>query len=133
MSQGCCGKPSPPHRSGSRPSFVRGSLGNEAYSCAASSIGSSSECDALFDWLFSMSRVPGPYLSVGPDAAGSADSPVVSVSVANYNSVRFIEAALQSALRQSLRSIEVIVADDGSTDGSEAMVAAIAERDPRVR
>jgi succinoglycan biosynthesis protein ExoO len=53
--------------------------------------------------------------------------------MANYNGRRYIEAALQSALSQSLRNIEVIVADDASTDGSADLVATFASRDARVR
>ncbi len=59
--------------------------------------------------------------------------PLVSIVMANYNGLRYIEAALQSALAQSLRNIEVIVADDASTDGSADLVAAIASADARVR
>ena len=59
--------------------------------------------------------------------------PLVSIVMANYNGLRYIEAALQSALAQSLRNIEVIVADDASTDGSADLVAAIASTDARVR
>ena len=53
--------------------------------------------------------------------------------MANYNGARYIEAALQSALAQSLRNIEVIVADDASTDDSADRVASIAAGDARVR
>jgi glycosyltransferase involved in cell wall biosynthesis len=80
-----------------------------------------------------MSQIPDPILLVGSELASTADPPVVTVIVANYNSGQFIEAALQSALRQSLRAIEVIVADDCSTDGSAALVAAMAAQDPRLR
>jgi succinoglycan biosynthesis protein ExoO len=59
--------------------------------------------------------------------------PLVSIIMANYNGHRYIESALQSALSQSMRNIEVIVADDASTDGSADLVAAFASRDARVR
>ncbi len=65
----------------------------------------------------------------GPRASG----PLVSVVMANHNGARFIEAALASVLGQGLRALEVLVADDASTDDSAARVAAIAGRDPRVR
>jgi len=60
-------------------------------------------------------------------------NPIVTVVMANYNGARYIEAALRSALAQSLSDIEVIVADDASTDDSADRVVAIAARDSRVR
>jgi GT2 family glycosyltransferase/glycosyltransferase involved in cell wall biosynthesis len=68
-----------------------------------------------------------------PDAAVQHDVPLVSVIVANYNGARFVETALASVLAQTLREIEVLFVDDGSTDDSVARVTRIAERDPRVR
>ncbi len=64
---------------------------------------------------------------------GNNGRPIVTVLMANYNGDRFIEAALQSALQQTLHAIEVLVIDDGSTDGSVALIAAAAERDNRIR
>lgn len=60
-------------------------------------------------------------------------TPIVTVVMANYNGARYIEAALRSALAQSLRNIEVIVADDASTDDSAERVAFVALGDNRVR
>lgn len=59
--------------------------------------------------------------------------PTVSVCIASYNCQDHIEAALDSALAQTLADIEVIVVDDASSDNSVALVAAVAARDPRVR
>lgn len=44
--------------------------------------------------------------------------PTVSVVMTLYNSERFIGEAIHSALAQSHRDLEIIVIDDGSTDGS---------------
>lgn len=63
----------------------------------------------------------------------SASIPLVSVVMANYNGGRYVQAALHSALAQSLRDIEIVVVDDASTDGSAEHVAATAEHDARVR
>ena len=60
-----------------------------------------------------------------------ADIPRVSVLVTTLNSTRFIDATLQSALRQTLTDFEVLVLDDGSTDDTVERVRSI--RDPRVR
>ncbi len=63
------------------------------------------------------------------DAANS----LVSVIMPAFNSSATIESALQSALRQCVQGIEVLVADDGSTDRTPEVVRSIAARDSRVR
>jgi succinoglycan biosynthesis protein ExoO len=57
----------------------------------------------------------------------------VSVLIPLYNSASSIERAVGSALRQSLRDIEVIVADDASGDHGAELVAAMAQDDARLR
>src|SRR5262249_36588501 len=59
--------------------------------------------------------------------------PLVSVIVPVYNGERSIDETLSSALGQSYRSIEVIVVDDGSRDGTRALVEARARLDSRIR
>jgi glycosyltransferase involved in cell wall biosynthesis len=48
--------------------------------------------------------------------------PLVSCIIPVYNSERFIAAAVESILGQTHRPIEVIVVDDGSTDGTPAVL-----------
>jgi glycosyltransferase involved in cell wall biosynthesis len=57
----------------------------------------------------------------------------VSVIIPAYNSRDYIVQAINSALAQTLRSIEVIVIDDASLDDTREIVANVIRSDPRVR
>lgn len=57
----------------------------------------------------------------------------VSVIVPVFNAEAYLEACLNSALTQSLREIEVLCVDDGSTDSSPEILRRLAEKDARVR
>jgi glycosyltransferase involved in cell wall biosynthesis len=50
-----------------------------------------------------------------------------------YNAVRFVAQATQSVLAQTFADFEFVILDDGSTDGSKAILDHFARRDPRVR
>jgi len=50
-----------------------------------------------------------------------------------YNSEETLDRCIRSAMRQSLRDIEILVADDASTDGSFSVARALAEGDARIR
>jgi succinoglycan biosynthesis protein ExoO len=63
----------------------------------------------------------------------TGERPVVSVITANHNGARSLPAAIGSVLAQTLKPLELIVVDDGSTDDSAAVVAEAADRDRRVR
>src|SRR5687767_8093344 len=51
-----------------------------------------------------------------------------SVIITNYNYGRYLNAAIDSALSQTYTPCEVVVVDDGSTDGSAELVAAYRDR-----
>jgi alpha-1,3-rhamnosyltransferase len=51
--------------------------------------------------------------------------PQVSVIIASYNHAAFVETAVRSVLGQSWPATELIVLDDGSTDGSAALLDAL--------
>src|SRR5258707_1575790 len=53
---------------------------------------------------------------------------LASVIVNNYNYARFLREAIDSALDQTYRNTEVIVVDDGSTDGSREIIASYGDR-----
>ena len=54
--------------------------------------------------------------------------PLVSVLIPSWNKDRWVSAAIASALAQTHPRVEVIVVDDGSTDGSRAVLDAWADR-----
>lgn len=58
---------------------------------------------------------------------------LVSVIVPAFNEASVIPDAISSALAQTVRCLEVIVVDDGSTDGTVDVVRRFAEADTRVR
>ena len=57
---------------------------------------------------------------------------LVSVIVPVYNAARFLPEAVESVLGQSYKNLELILVDDGSTDGSYALAKSYEERDGRV-
>ena len=57
---------------------------------------------------------------------------MISVIVAVYNAEAYLEECVESVLTQSYRDIELILIDDGSTDGSGDLCDALAENDGRI-
>lgn len=62
-----------------------------------------------------------------------ATPPLVSVVIPAYNAAVHLRATLESVLAQTWRHLEAIVVDDGSTDGTAAIVREFQARDARVR
>lgn len=61
------------------------------------------------------------------------DSSLVSVILPTCNVAPYIRATLRSALDQTHSNLEIIVADDGSSDATLAILKELASKDPRVR
>lgn len=60
-------------------------------------------------------------------------SGLVSTVITSYNYEHYIALAIDSARRQTYSNIEILVVDDGSTDGSQAIIDKKANADNRIR
>lgn len=58
--------------------------------------------------------------------------PMVTVAMAVYNGERFLRPAIESILAQQFSDFELIVVDDGSSDGSVAIANEMANSDSRI-
>ncbi|WP_419725267.1 glycosyltransferase family 2 protein [Terrisporobacter petrolearius] len=57
----------------------------------------------------------------------------ISVIMPVYNKIRYIEKSVNSILNQTYKNFELIIVDDGSSDGSESICDKFAFQDSRVR
>lgn len=63
---------------------------------------------------------------------GVSDVPRVSMGMPVYNGEQYLARALDSLLAQDFEDFELVISDNGSTDGTEAICRAYAERDSRI-
>jgi glycosyltransferase involved in cell wall biosynthesis len=67
-----------------------------------------------------------------PDQPGTLSAgggaPLVSIVVPSYNHARYLREAIDSILAQDYPRLELIVIDDGSTDGSPDILRGYGER-----
>ena len=66
-------------------------------------------------------------------STNSSGSPVLSLLIPIYNVQRYLRECLDSALAQTLKDIEIICINDGSTDNSPAIIREYMEHDRRVK
>ena len=59
--------------------------------------------------------------------------PVVSIGLAVYNGELYLERAIDSILAQTFEDFELVICDNDSSDRTEAICRAYAERDSRIR
>lgn len=60
-------------------------------------------------------------------------TPLVSIIIPSFNREKYLPRAIRSALSQTYGNLEVIVVDDGSSDGSLAIAHSISEIDARLK
>jgi len=58
---------------------------------------------------------------------------MVSIGLPVYNGENFISEAIQTALDQTFGDFELLISDNASTDGTEAICRKFASADPRIR
>ena len=58
--------------------------------------------------------------------------PKVSIIIPTYNVEAYLKECMDSVTRQTLKDIEIICINDGSTDGSLEILKEYADKDPRI-
>lgn len=66
------------------------------------------------------------------DQNNEIKSPRVSVIIPVYNTEAYVEEAVRSIMNQTMKDIQIIIIDDGSTDNSSSIIAEISEGDSRI-
>jgi glycosyltransferase involved in cell wall biosynthesis len=62
-----------------------------------------------------------------------SSQPLVSIALITYQNASYLEESIESILAQTYPNIEIIIADDGSTDGSMKIIEGYAERFNRIK
>src|SRR5579864_7632696 len=79
------------------------------------------------------SRALGCRLVTEAATGTMSDTPLISVVMPVRDLRRYVTQAVDSVLGQTLGDFELLVVDDGSTDGTSEILAHYAKKDPRVR
>ena len=61
------------------------------------------------------------------------NNPLISIVMPLYNHYKYVDDAINSILNQTYNNIELIIVDDGSTDGSSTIALQAVIRDKRVK
>lgn len=60
-------------------------------------------------------------------------NPLITVLMPCYNAGHFLKDAIDSIINQTYSNLEILLIDDGSTDGSRETILSYASRDPRIK
>lgn len=66
------------------------------------------------------------------DQSQPINKPKVSAIIPVYNTEAYVEEAVRSVMNQTLKDIEIIIVDDGSTDNSFSIIRKLARDDDRI-
>ncbi len=58
---------------------------------------------------------------------------LISIIITVYNADTFLDRCLNSIINQTYRNLEIVLIDDGSTDGSGGICDAWESKDPRIK
>ena len=61
------------------------------------------------------------------------DTPLISVVIPIYNTEAYLDRCISSVVNQTYRNLEIILVDDGSTDGCPFICDEWAKKDDRIR
>ena len=61
------------------------------------------------------------------------EQPLITVAVTVYNIKDYLKRSIESVCNQTYKNLEILLVDDGSTDGSELVCDEYAARDSRIR
>ena len=61
------------------------------------------------------------------------ETPKISVIIPVYNTASYLQESVGSIMHQTLRDLEIIIVDDGSTDNSGEILREMAEKDERIQ
>jgi glycosyltransferase involved in cell wall biosynthesis len=59
--------------------------------------------------------------------------PLITIGITCYNAKSTVSGAVEGALRQSWENVEIVITDDGSTDGSWSILQECALANPQIR
>lgn len=60
------------------------------------------------------------------------EKPLISIIIPTYNSVKYIEETVRSVCGQTYKNIEILIIDDGSTDGTSEVCKQLVQADNRI-
>ena len=62
-----------------------------------------------------------------------SNAPLVTIAIPAYNAQRFLPKGLDSVRNQTYQHIEILIADDGSSDSTASICEDLAKKDSRIR